>query len=59
MGISQEKQRPVSLMRLAVRTSELDSFGHVNHAVHLSYLEHARFHALKEAGFDESMVVKR
>ena len=59
MGISQEKQRPVSLMRLAVRTSELDSFGHVNHAVHLSYLEHARFHALKEAGFDWGVLDKK
>ena len=59
MGISQEKQRPVSLMKLAVRTSELDSFGHVNHAGHLSDLEHARFHALKEAGFDWGVLDKK
>ena len=52
MGNNQEKEVPVSLTRLTVRTSELDSFGHVNHAVYLSYLEHARFQALKEAGFD-------
>ena len=51
MGNNQEKEVPVSLTRLTVRTSELDSFGHVNHAVYLSYLEHARFQALKEAGF--------
>ncbi len=34
-----------------MRTAELDSFGHVNHAVYLNYFEHARFIALKEAGF--------
>ena len=42
---------PVSETRIGVRTSELDSFGHVNHAVYLSYFEHARFEALKRAGF--------
>ena len=30
-----------------VRRPELDSFGHVNHAVFLTYLEHARFEAMK------------
>ena len=59
MGINQEKEVPVSLTRLTVRTSELDSFGHVNHAVYLSYLEHARFQALKEAGFDWSVLDDR
>jgi len=41
----------VSETRIGVRTSELDSFGHVNHAVYLNYFEHARFEALKRAGF--------
>lgn len=36
---------------ITVRSSELDSFGHVNHAVFLHYLEHARFEALERAGF--------
>jgi YbgC/YbaW family acyl-CoA thioester hydrolase len=36
--------------------SELDSFGHVNHAVFLSYFEHARFRALDEAGFSWSVL---
>jgi YbgC/YbaW family acyl-CoA thioester hydrolase len=45
-------ENPVALTPLVVRTSELDSFGHVNHAVYLTYFEHARFQALKEAGFD-------
>ena len=39
-----------------VRMSELDSFGHVNHAVFLSYFEHARFRALDEAGFSWSVL---
>ena len=34
-----------------VRSPELDSFGHVNHAVFLTYLEHARFKAMQQAGF--------
>ena len=59
MGNNQEKEVPVSLTRLTVRTSELDSFGHVNHAVYLSYLEHARFQALKEAGFDWAVLDDR
>ena len=37
---------------ITVRSPELDSFGHVNHAVFLHYLEHARYLALEEAGFD-------
>ncbi len=35
---------------IAVRGYELDSFGHVNHAVFLSYFEHARWEALWSAG---------
>ena len=50
---------PVALTPLAVRTSELDSFGHVNHAVYLTYFEHARFQALKEAGFDWGVLDER
>jgi acyl-CoA thioesterase FadM len=34
-----------------VRSSEFDSFGHVNHAVFLTYLGHARFEAIRLAGF--------
>ncbi len=29
----------------------MDSFGHVNHAVHLNYFEQARFEALARCGF--------
>ena len=51
--------QPVTETRLAVRTSELDSFGHVNHAVYLTYFEHARFETLKEAGFDWDVLDER
>ncbi len=36
--------------KLHVRGYELDSFGHVNHAVYISYLEHARWELLHEEG---------
>lgn len=45
---------PVSETVVEVRSPELDSFGHVNHAVFLNYLEHGRFLALEEAGFEWS-----
>lgn len=51
--------RPVAEVEIEVRTSELDSFGHVNHAVFLNYFEHARFEALKEAGFSWSVLAER
>ncbi len=50
---------PVSETWIDVRMPELDSFGHVNHAVFLTYLEHARFQALKEAGFSWSVLAER
>jgi len=40
------------LEEIEVRGYELDSFGHVNHAVYLSYFEHARWQALWAAGLD-------
>ncbi len=50
---------PVSTTEIDVRTSELDSFGHVNHAVFLHYFEHARFRALKDAGFSWDVLDER
>ena len=52
---------PVSTFtsRLTVRSYELDSFGHVNHAVLLHYLEHARFIALEEGGFGHAELERR
>jgi YbgC/YbaW family acyl-CoA thioester hydrolase len=51
--------RAVSEILIDVRTSELDSFGHVNHAIYLTYFEHARFEALKQAGFSWSVLEER
>ena len=59
MSLTPPNGPPVVVTPIAVRTSELDSFGHVNHAVYLTYFEHARFHALKEAGFDWGVLDKR
>ena len=42
-----------------VRSAELDSFGHVNHAVFLTYLEHARFEAMQQAGFSWDVLDER
>lgn len=50
---------PVAETVIAVRTSELDSFGHVNHAVYLNYFEHARFEALAQAGFSWGVLAER
>jgi YbgC/YbaW family acyl-CoA thioester hydrolase len=37
--------------RFSVRSYELDSFGHMNHAVFLNWFEQARFDAFEQAGF--------
>jgi YbgC/YbaW family acyl-CoA thioester hydrolase len=50
---------PTALTTIEVRTAELDSFGHVNHAAYLNYLEHGRYRALKEAGFSWVVLAER
>ena len=45
--------------RIEVRSYELDSFGHVNHAVFFQYFEHARFRALTEARLDRRELARR
>ena len=47
---------PYAETTIDVRSSELDAFGHVNHAVFLNYLEHGRFEALAKAGFSWSVL---
>jgi acyl-CoA thioester hydrolase len=37
---------------LSVRSYECDSYGHVNNANYLNYLEYGRYEFLKDAGFD-------
>lgn len=56
---SSAPEAPVSETEISVRSSELDSFGHVNHAVFLNYFEHARFEALEDAGFTWSLLEER
>ena len=41
------------------RAYELDSLGHVNHAVHLNYFEQARFEALARCGFTYAELARR
>lgn len=50
---------PVSETEIRVRSYELDSFGHVNHAVFLNYLEQGRFEALRDWGFPYEELVAR
>ncbi|MDR0475625.1 MAG: acyl-CoA thioesterase [Treponema sp.] len=43
---------------LKVRTYECDSYGHVNNANYLNYLEFARYEFLKDIGFDYTAMLK-
>jgi acyl-CoA thioester hydrolase len=51
MRTSAAPEVPVAETTITVRSPEIDSFGHVNHAVFLHYFEHARYEALEAAGF--------
>lgn len=51
--------RPVARTVVEVRSYELDSFGHANHAVFLNYLELARFEALRQVGFPYQDIIAR
>ena len=46
------------VMPLSVRTYECDSSGHVNHAVYVNYLEHARVEFLRAANYDYLKLVE-
>jgi len=43
---------------IKVRTYECDSYGHVNNANYLNYLEYARCELLRDIGFDYPGMVK-
>jgi len=43
---------------LTVRPYECDSYGHVNHAVYINYLEYARIRFLHEAEYDYPGLLK-
>lgn len=49
----------ISETEIVVRSYELDSFSHVNHAVFLNYLEHARFEALRSGGLSREAMAQR
>lgn len=53
------QDRPVSTSVVEVRSYELDSFGHANHAVFLNWLEYGRFEALRRVGFPYEDIVAR
>lgn len=58
--MSDESERArVAEAFVEVRSYELDSFGHANHAVFLNYLEYARFEALRQGGFPYEELVAR
>jgi len=44
---------------LQVRSYECDSYGHVNNANYLNYLEFARYEYLKDIGFDYVQAVEK
>jgi acyl-CoA thioester hydrolase len=48
----------ISECSLTVRTYECDSYGHVNNATYLNYLEYARCQLLKDVGFDYPAAIK-
>ncbi|MCL2092774.1 MAG: acyl-CoA thioesterase [Treponema sp.] len=48
----------VCICNITVRTYECDSYGHVNNANYLNYLEYARWEFLKDLGFEYSAMVE-
>ena len=50
---------PLSTWETTARSYELDSFGHVNHAVYLNWFEQARFGALEAGGFPPRVLRER
>ncbi len=47
------------ITELTVRSYELDSLGHVNHAVYLNWLEHARMRMLDDIGMPLGELFRR
>ena len=56
---SRRKTLSVAEAVIDARAYELDSFGHVNHAVYLNYFEQARFEVLKDCGFTYDELARR
>ncbi|MAB88338.1 MAG: thioesterase family protein [Planctomycetota bacterium] len=49
----------VSSTHHRVRSYELDSYGHVNNAVYMQWLEHGRSRLLQDKGFDYNKIEER
>jgi len=62
-AVSQEGEElqpgPLVEWGTTVRSYELDSFGHVNHAVHLNWFEQARFETFEAVGFPPAALLGR
>jgi YbgC/YbaW family acyl-CoA thioester hydrolase len=52
--ISRLEMAKIYRTEIEVRGYELDSYGHVNHAVYLNYMEHARWKLLEDEGIRRS-----
>ncbi len=59
MPVDPPSSPPSSTWETAARSYELDSFGHVNHAVYLNWFEQARFGALEAGGFPPRLLRER
>jgi YbgC/YbaW family acyl-CoA thioester hydrolase len=57
--MSTDPSPTTSESRVRVRSYELDAFGHLNHAVYLSYFEHARFETMESRGFSIADMLSR
>jgi YbgC/YbaW family acyl-CoA thioester hydrolase len=42
--------------KISVRGNELDSYGHVNHAVYLNYMEQARWEIIRQIGLIDKLI---
>jgi acyl-CoA thioester hydrolase len=42
--------------QIAVRGYELDSYGHVNHAIYLNYMEQARWEIIRQIGLIDKLI---
>jgi len=56
---SPHPKTPISETEVVVRSYELDSSSHVNHAVFLNYLEYARFEALRTGGLSREVMAEK
>ena len=44
--------------KITVRGYELDSYGHVNHAIYLNYMEQARWEIIRQIGMLDKLILE-